>query len=75
MGAYGGTAEASMSGNVTVGKAADVNNDGEVNIVDVGKVSEKWLVREGLLAEDVDRDGEVELDDVLRVVEEWLWQE
>ncbi|MCP4710313.1 MAG: hypothetical protein GY869_16955, partial [Planctomycetes bacterium] len=59
IGAYGGTAEASMSLS-SVGNRCDLNGDGVVDFVDWGLFGEKWLKEEVLLKADVDRDGIVD---------------
>ena len=74
MGAYGGTAEASMSGDETVGHRADVNNDGRVDLTDAATVGESWLVEDRLRAANIDRVGRVDLDDLTALAEAWLWK-
>ena len=74
MGAYGGTAEASMSLS-SVGNAADLNNDGFVNYQDMKIFTGKWPVQEVLLREDLDRNGSVNFGDFCILAENWLWEE
>jgi len=74
MGAYGGTAQASMSSS-TVGNIADLNNDNTVSHADVKMLAERWLHQESLVAEDLDRNGVVSLSDFCILADEWLWQE
>jgi hypothetical protein len=74
MGAYGGTAQASMSSS-TVGNIADLNNDNTVSHADVKMLAERWLHQEALLAEDLDRNGAVSLSDFCILADEWLWEE
>ena len=74
MGAYGGTAQASMSSS-TVGNIADLNNDNTVGHADVKMLAERWLHQESLVAEDLDRNGVVSLSDFCILADEWLWQE
>jgi len=64
MGAYGGTAEASMSLS-TVGNIANLDNDpcDTVDLNDLAIFVEKWCYEEYLLAEDLDRDGDVDFED------------
>ncbi|UCF44463.1 MAG: right-handed parallel beta-helix repeat-containing protein, partial [Planctomycetota bacterium] len=64
MGAYGGTAEASMSLS-SVGNIANLDNDVNdiVDGIDLGLFVEKWCYEEPLLAEDLDRDGFVNFVD------------
>ena len=59
MGAYGGTAKASM-GPVGWALLADVNNDGVVDFVDVGIWAGYWLEAGDELPGDLNRDGVVE---------------
>ena len=73
MGAYGGTAEASMSLS-EVGNVADLNGDGVVDLVDWGLLGEKWSKEEVLLKADVNRDGVVDPRDLWVFVGEWLWK-
>jgi hypothetical protein len=73
MGAYGGTAQASMSSS-TVGNIADLNNDNTVSHADVKMLAERWLHQEALVAEDLDRNGVVSLSDFCILADEWLWQ-
>jgi len=74
MGAYGGTAEASMSLS-TVGSAGDLNHDNAVNLQDVAIFVEKWLVQEVLLAEDIDRNGAVDFRDLAGLLSDLSWQD
>jgi len=74
MGAFGGTPEASMS-LITVGNAADLNNDGSVNIKDLPMLSDVWLAEDILLAEDINRDSFVDFLDFARLAQDWLWKE
>ncbi len=61
-GVYGGTPEASMSTS-DLGSLADLNNDGYIGLHDLGRLAEKWLFLEDLLAEDLNRDGAVDFND------------
>jgi predicted outer membrane repeat protein len=74
MGAYGGTAEASMSLS-TAGNKADFNKDGFVNVGDLALFADKWPTEELLLAEDINRNGVVNLADWAEFAAQWLWQE
>lgn len=71
MGAYGGTAEASMS-SCGIGYNTDFNNDGIVNGLDFDLLSGNWQKNEVLLAEDVDRDGWVGFSDLITFFGDWL---
>jgi hypothetical protein len=62
MGAYGGTAQASMSLS-TDGNVADLNDDDAVDGNDLGLLADKWLSQQALLAEDLDRKPPVNLTD------------
>ncbi|MCP4710708.1 MAG: hypothetical protein GY869_18950, partial [Planctomycetes bacterium] len=73
MGAYGGTAEASMSLS-SVGNVADLNGDGVVDFLDWGMLGKKWMREEVLLQADLDRDGVVNIKDLYLFVGEWLWK-
>lgn len=75
VGAYGGTAEASMSLS-NAGKAADLNpdvNDANnwVDYSDMLMLTDKWLSNEVPLAEDLNRDGIVDFADYVILVNNW----
>ncbi len=71
IGAYGGTVEASMSGNV-IGTAADLNFDDRVDIGDFAILARGWMKDEPLLAADLTRDGRVGIEDLAAMAEEWM---
>jgi len=73
MGAYGGTAEASMS-NSTVGNIANLDNDANdvVDYNDLDIFVKKWCYEESLLAEDLNRDGVVNCVDYGIFANNWL---
>ena len=71
MGAYGGTAQASMSLSET-GNIADLNNDDLVNYADMMLFTEKWLWEKVLLHEDLDRGGAVNFMDFSIFADNWL---
>jgi hypothetical protein len=73
MGAYGGTAQASMSLS-SAGNVADLNNDNTVGCADMTMLVGKWLHQKVLLAEDLDRNCVVNLSDFCILTDEWLWQ-
>jgi len=75
MGAYGGTAQASMSGDSGKGNVADVDYDGLVGLSDYTRLAQWWRMERALLAEDLDRNGVVDFRDVLLMGQEWTWQE
>jgi hypothetical protein len=74
VGAYGGTAEASMSLS-DLGNATDCNNDGCVDTKDMLLLAEKWLIGNAPIAADIDRNGIVDLLDYARLAQDWLRQE
>jgi hypothetical protein len=68
MGAYGGTHQASKSGN-----PMDFNVDGLVNFVDFAEFASHWLATENCI-EDLNLNGFVELGDLHIFTENWLWE-
>jgi hypothetical protein len=68
IGAFGGTTQASMNGNV-----ADFNVSGMVDLVDFAWLSDKWMT-EGNLIEDLSDNGVVDFADLKEFAENWLWQ-
>ncbi|AQQ70711.1 Beta-galactosidase [Limihaloglobus sulfuriphilus] len=70
MGAFGGSAMASLS-NDNTGIAADFNADGCVDYLDLDFIVSRWLSREFLLKADINRDGRVDLYDFSQLPEEW----
>jgi hypothetical protein len=70
MGAYGGTAHASLSGDNS-GTMADVNGDGFVNLDDYAEFSADWS-KPPPRKSDFDLNGTVDLDDLLLFCEQWL---
>jgi hypothetical protein len=71
MGAYGGTAQASMSLS-KVGNLADLNRDNFVDIDDLVLLFSKWLTEKSLLVEDLNLDGVVDFRDYAIFAENWL---
>ena len=73
MGAYGGTAEASMS-NSTASNIANLDNDVNdvVDYNDLDIFVKKWCYEESLLAEDLNRDGVVNSVDYGIFANNWL---
>jgi hypothetical protein len=71
IGAYGGTAEASLSGHA-IGTAADLNFDDRVDIGDFAILARGWMKDEPLLATDLTRDGRVGIEDLAAIAEEWM---
>ena len=74
MGAYGGTAQASMSPS-NVGNIADLNNDDSVDYRDMTVLTAKWPGQGVLLSEDLDRDGIVDMKDYCILADNWLWEQ
>ena len=74
MGAYGGTAEASLSPNAA-GNAADLNHDEAVDLADWSLWSKDWLTAKVLMDSDLDRDNDTDLDDLVLLAGQWLWAE
>ncbi|MHC4315708.1 MAG: right-handed parallel beta-helix repeat-containing protein [Planctomycetota bacterium] len=74
MGAYGGTAEASMS-TLTIGNIADLNNNDIVNLQDFALFSGGLGLYQHLLYEDLDRNGFVDFIDADIFFDNWLWEE
>jgi hypothetical protein len=72
MGAYGGTAEASMSLSI-VGNIADLNNDDHVDAFDFAIFAQQWLAETAPLKEDLDRNGVVDVADFAILADNWLW--
>jgi len=70
LGAYGGTAEASMSVS-TLGLLTDFDFDGATDINDLVLLAAKWLTDEAPVAEDVTRDGAVDLFDLALLLQDW----
>jgi parallel beta-helix repeat protein len=70
VGAYGGTAWASMSLS-QAGILTDLDNNNWVDYNDFALLADKWLCDEVPLAEDLDRDGIVNFDDYSILVGYW----
>lgn len=71
MGAYGGTAQASMSPDTDTGYLADLDLDNQIDAIDLGLFTARWLVEKDLLAEDLDRNGRVDLSDFVLLGQGW----
>ncbi len=74
MGAFGNTAQASMSADKS-GNTADLNKDGVVNLIDYARFSNNIEKPSLPLAEDINRDGFVDILDLCNLCENWLWVE
>jgi len=72
MGAYGGTAAASLSLN-DVGNPADLNHDDAVDLIDWSLWADDWLDERVLLDSDFDRDNDVDPNDLGIFMDNWLW--
>ncbi len=68
MGAYGGTNQASKSGNV-----ADLNVDDKVNFVDLAELGKLWGTNQKAI-EDLNGDGIINPGDLKIVAANWLWE-
>ncbi len=73
MGAYGGTAQASMPP-YDWALLADLTNDGTVNFEDFAGQATDWLETENKQPGDLNRDGTVDINDVALFVDDWLKQ-
>ena len=74
MGAFGGTAEASMSLS-TEGLRTDLNNDGAINNKDLSMLAGMWLAADLPMAGDINRDGLVNFSDFAWLAQLWLYEE
>lgn len=70
LGAFGGTAQASMSLS-NAGNVADLNLNGRVDYNDMELFTDKWLSNEVLLAEDLNRDRTVDFTDFAILADGW----
>jgi hypothetical protein len=68
MGAFGGTVQASKSGNI-----ADLNIDGKVNFIDLSELGKLWGTSQKV-NEDLSGDGIVNLGDLEIMTTNWLWK-
>jgi len=71
MGAYGGTAEASMpplDGTVL----SDITNDGLVSLKDFAAQALSWMATGSKQPPDLNRDRRVDMADLVRLAEDWL---
>ena len=71
MGAYGGTAQASMAPTGWV-LLPDVTNDGTVNLCDFAHFASDWLDTSEAKSADFNRNGTINLDDLIFLVNDWL---
>ena len=71
MGAYGGTAEASMAPPGWM-LLCDLDNSGRVDLSDFATMAAAWLQSAANLPPDVSRNGTVNLDDVALLAQDWL---
>lgn len=74
MGAYGGTAQASMSLS-DAGNVADLDSDDAVDYNDLMLFSEQWANGQVLLSQDLNRNGAVDFIDFVIFADNWLWEE
>ena len=73
MGAYGGTAEASMPP-YDWALLSDITIDGITDFIDFGHLAALYTDEDEQLPADFDRDGDVDYADVLLLTEDWLKQ-
>ncbi len=73
MGAFGGTAEASIPP-YDWALLADITNDGLVNMTDFAYQALDWLNSADQQPGDLNRDGLIDTDDLALLVEDWLGQ-
>jgi parallel beta-helix repeat protein len=71
MGAYGGTAEASMSLS-NAGNISDLNTDNTVDFLDFADFAANWDNHQPLLSEDLDRNKIVDINDLFIFSNNWL---
>jgi hypothetical protein len=71
MGAYGGTAEASMPP-YDWALLADLTNDGIVNLEDFANQAKDWQNSADAQPGDLNRDGTVDINDALLMANDWL---
>jgi len=71
MGAYGGTAQASLSLSCS-GNVADLNDDDSVSFQDFARLAAKWNMRGLSCPEDLDSNTMVDLKDVRIFCDNWL---
>jgi hypothetical protein len=71
IGAYGDTAEASMSSS-SIGYTGDLNYDYNVDFADFAIFANRWEDEKVLLAEDLNRDGFVGIEDLYLICEDWI---
>jgi hypothetical protein len=74
IGAYGGTAEASMSA-LPVGNIADLNNDDAVNFHDFACIAGAHQTEGILLSEDLNRDNKINGIDLSIFINNWIWEQ
>jgi predicted outer membrane repeat protein len=74
MGAFGGTAQASMSQS-EAGNVSDLDQSDAVDGVDLRLITDKWLYQQVLLSEDLNRDGLVNDWDFAIFADNWAWKE
>jgi hypothetical protein len=74
IGAYGGTAEASMSP-LPLGNIADLNNDDIVNFQDFACIAGAHQTEGVLLSEDLNRDNKINGIDLSIFINNWLWEQ
>ena len=71
MGRYGNTPKASWSLSAA-GCLADINADGQVDLLDYARFANVWLIADTLLGENLDRTGAVDYADLALFTDQWL---
>jgi hypothetical protein len=72
LGGFGGTPQASMSTNTAVGKLADIDQDGSINLFDLSRLAQVWMLDDQMTPANLDRMGTIDLADLALFVTEWL---
>ncbi len=72
IGGYGNTPQASMSPDSATGKLADIDSDGFVNLIDLARLAEVWMLDDRLVGANLDRLGAVDLADLILFISEWI---
>lgn len=73
MGVYGGTSNASPAP-VGWANVGDVDNDGQVDLLDFAEFAARYLSEESDSPVDLSRDDAMAIDDLLIIADNWLWR-
>jgi len=71
MGFFGGTIRASMPP-LNWALLSDLNNDGNVDLMDFAEQTEDWLTTAKECPGDLNHDGMVNMDDIAALAKDWL---